>query len=67
MMSSVVAIVIKLKNESRVIAGACTSSREVLSGWLDLAGFDLLCFLLLGDCGDMVNHKNVLLMTCDVG
>jgi len=34
-MSSVVATVIKLKNESRVVvAGVCTSSCEVLAGWL---------------------------------
>ena len=31
-----------------------------------LADFDLLCFLLLGD-SDMVNHRNVPLMTRDVG
>lgn len=33
-MFSIVAMVIKLKKESRVIAGVCTSSREVLAGWL---------------------------------
>jgi hypothetical protein len=33
-MFSIVAMVIKLKKESRVIAGVCASSREVLAGWL---------------------------------
>lgn len=33
-MSFVVAIVIKLKNESCVVACVCTSSREALAGWL---------------------------------
>jgi hypothetical protein len=33
-MSSVLAMVIKLKNENCVVTGVCTSSREVLAGWL---------------------------------
>lgn len=34
LMSFVVAMVIKLKNESRFVAGVCVSTPETLAGWL---------------------------------
>jgi hypothetical protein len=34
LISSVFATVMKLKKERRVVAGVCTSSCEVLAGWL---------------------------------